>query len=73
VMAGGLFHGRNDLLETTLADVLHQVAPLAAPVHLTCKPVVGAAMEALELAGAHAGPEVRDRLVASSQGLTVAS
>jgi N-acetylglucosamine kinase-like BadF-type ATPase len=71
VLAGGLFQGRNHLLETTLVDVLHQVAPRATPVHLTCKPVVGAALEALELAGARPGPAVRDRLVASSQGLAV--
>jgi N-acetylglucosamine kinase-like BadF-type ATPase len=71
VMAGGLFHSRNDLLETTLADVLHQVAPLAAPVHLTCKPVVGAVLEALDLTGADATPDVRDRLVATSSGLAI--
>ena len=70
-LAGGLFQGRNHLLETTLADVLHQEAPRATPVHLTCKPVVGAALEALELAGVGPGPEVRDRLVASSAGLAV--
>ena len=72
-MAGGLFAGRNRLLETTLADALHQVAPRAAPVHLTCQPVVGAALEALELAGSPTTPGVRDRLVASSQGLAVSS
>jgi N-acetylglucosamine kinase-like BadF-type ATPase len=71
VLAGGLFQGRNHLLETTLADVLHQEAPRATPVHLTCKPVVGAALEALDLAGVGPGPEVRDRLVASSEGLAV--
>jgi N-acetylglucosamine kinase-like BadF-type ATPase len=71
VMAGGLFSSRNQLLETTLADILHQVAPRATPVHLTCKPVVGAAVEALDLAGVHPGPEVRDRLVASSRGLAI--
>ena len=71
VMAGGLFAGRNRLLETTLADTLHRVAPRAAPVHLTCQPVVGAALEALELAGSPTTPGVRDRLVASSQGLAV--
>ena len=71
-MAGGLFAGRNRLLETTLADTLHRVAPRAAPVHLTCQPVVGAALEALELAGSPTTtPDVRDRLVASSQGLAV--
>jgi N-acetylglucosamine kinase-like BadF-type ATPase len=73
VMAGGLFASRNRLLETTLADTLHRVAPRAAPVHLTCHPVVGAALEALELAGHAATPEVRDRLAASSRGLAVAS
>jgi N-acetylglucosamine kinase-like BadF-type ATPase len=71
VMAGGLFQSRNRLLEGALVDTLHRQAPLAAPVHLTCKPVVGAALEALELAGAATDPEVRDRLVASSQGLAV--
>ena len=73
VMAGGLFAGRNRLLETTLADALHQVAPRAAPVHLTCQPVVGAALEALELAGSPTTPGVRDGLVASSRGLAVFS
>jgi N-acetylglucosamine kinase-like BadF-type ATPase len=73
VMAGGLFAGRNRLLETTLVQVLHRVAPHASPVHLRCKPVVGAALEALELAGLPATPEVRDRLIASSQGLAVSS
>jgi N-acetylglucosamine kinase-like BadF-type ATPase len=73
VLAGGLFAGRNRLLETTLADALHRVAPRAAPVHLTCQPVVGAALEALELAGSPTTPGVRDRLVASSQGLAVSS
>ena len=71
VMAGGLFHGRNHLLETTLADLVHAAAPRATPVYLTCKPVVGAALQALDLAGVQAGAEVRDRLVASSEGLTV--
>ena len=71
VMAGGLFAGRNRLLETTLVEVLHRVAPGATPVHLHCKPVVGAALEALELGGAATTPEVRDRLIASSQGLAV--
>jgi hypothetical protein len=32
---------------------------------------VGAALEALELGGAATTPEVRDRLIASSQGLAV--
>ena len=73
VLAGGLFQSRNQLLETTLADILHQVAPGAVPVHLTCKPVVGAALEALDLAGAATGAETRDRLIASSQGLAVSS
>ena len=73
VMAGGLFAGRNRLLGTTLADALHRVAPRAAPVHLTCQPVVGAALEALELAGSPTTPGVRDRLVASSRGLAVSS
>jgi N-acetylglucosamine kinase-like BadF-type ATPase len=71
VMAGGLFAGRNRLLETTMADTLHRVAPRATPVHLTCQPVVGAAIEALELAGGPVTPDVRDRLVLSSQGLAV--
>jgi N-acetylglucosamine kinase-like BadF-type ATPase len=72
VMAGGLFAGRNRLLETTLAAALRRVAPLADPVHLGCRPVVGAALQALELAGAATGPEVRGRLVASSSpGLAV--
>jgi N-acetylglucosamine kinase-like BadF-type ATPase len=62
VMAGGLFASRSRLLEATLADTLHRVAPRAAPVHLTCQPVVGAALEALELAGRPATVEVRDRL-----------
>jgi N-acetylglucosamine kinase-like BadF-type ATPase len=44
--AGGLFRSRNRLLEGTLVDTLARQAPLAAPVHLTCKPVVGAALEA---------------------------
>jgi hypothetical protein len=72
VMAGGLFQSRNRLLEGALVDTLHRAAPLAAPVHLTCNPVVGAALEALDLAGVAAGPEVRERLVASSRGLAVA-
>jgi len=71
VMAGGLFAGRNRLLETTLVEVLHRVAPRATPVHLRCQPVVGAALEALDLGGLPAAAEVRDRLIASSQGLAV--
>jgi N-acetylglucosamine kinase-like BadF-type ATPase len=71
VMAGGLFGGRNRLLETTLVETLHRAAPGAAPVHLTCKPVVGAALEALELAGLPTGPQVRERLVASSRQLAI--
>jgi N-acetylglucosamine kinase-like BadF-type ATPase len=65
VLAGGLFQGRSQLLETTLTGVLHQAAPAARPVLLACKPVIGAVIEALELAGADAGPAVRERLVAS--------
>jgi galactonate dehydratase len=67
VMAGGLFRGRSRLLERTLVDRLHRVAPLATPVHLGCRPVVGAVLQALELAGVAAGQSVRERLVASSQ------
>ena len=69
VLAGGLFQGRNHLLETTLADVLHQEAPRG-DAGLAYKPVVGAALEALELARAGPGRS-RDRLVASSEGLAV--
>jgi N-acetylglucosamine kinase-like BadF-type ATPase len=65
VMAGGLFRGGSRLLETTLTGTLHRVAPGAQPVRLGCKPVVGAVIEALELAGAGTGPSVRERLVAS--------
>jgi N-acetylglucosamine kinase-like BadF-type ATPase len=65
VMAGGLFRGASRLLETTLTATLHRVAPRARPVLLACKPVVGAVLEALELAGAGTGPAVRERLVAS--------
>jgi hypothetical protein len=72
VMAGGLFQSPNRLLEGALVDTLHRQAPLATPVHLTCKPVVGAVLEALELAGLPADPGVRDRLVVSSKGLAVA-
>jgi N-acetylglucosamine kinase-like BadF-type ATPase len=68
VMAGGLFRGGSRLLETTLTGTLHRVAPRARPVLLTCKPVVGAVIEALELAGAGTGPDVRERLVASFPG-----
>jgi hypothetical protein len=48
-------------------DRLHRVAPLATPVHLGCRPVVGAVLQALELAGVAAGQGVREGLVASSQ------
>jgi hypothetical protein len=65
VMAGGLFRGASRLLETTLTATLHRVAPRARPVLLACKPVVGAVLEALELAGAGTGSAVRERLVAS--------
>ena len=65
VMAGGLFRGGSLLLEATLTGALHRVAPRSVPVRLACKPVVGAAIEALELAGAGAGPEVRERLAAA--------
>ena len=68
VMAGGLFRGGSRLLEATLTGVLHRVAPRSAPVRLACKPVVGAAIEALELAGVAAGPEVRERLSAAFPG-----
>jgi N-acetylglucosamine kinase-like BadF-type ATPase len=69
VMAGGLFRGRSRLLEATLAEELHRVAPGAVPVRLACKPVIGAVIEALELAGADTGEQVRERLVASFQGV----
>jgi N-acetylglucosamine kinase-like BadF-type ATPase len=69
VMAGGLFRGRSRLLEATLADELHRVAPGAVPVRLACKPVIGAVIEALELAGADTGEQVRERLVACFQGV----
>jgi N-acetylglucosamine kinase-like BadF-type ATPase len=69
VMAGGLFRGRSRLLEATLADELHRVAPGAVPVRLACKPVIGAVIDALELAGADTGEQVRERLVASFQGV----
>jgi N-acetylglucosamine kinase-like BadF-type ATPase len=72
VMAGGLFASRNRLLEGALVDAVRRQAPLATPVHLTCKPVVGAALEALDLAGRPTDPGVRNRLVASSEGLAVA-
>ena len=72
VMAGGLFRSRNRLLEGTLVDTMARQAPQAVPVHLTCRPVVGAALDALDLAGLPTDPGVRDRLVASSEGLAVA-
>ena len=72
VLAGGLFRSRNRLLEGTLVDTMARQAPQAVPVHLTCKPVVGAALDALDLAGLPTDPGVRDRLVASSEGLAVA-
>jgi N-acetylglucosamine kinase-like BadF-type ATPase len=68
VMAGGLFRGGSRLLETTLTGALHRVAPRAQPVLLTCKPVVGAVIEALELGGTGTGAAVRERLVASFPG-----
>ncbi|HET6813689.1 MAG TPA: BadF/BadG/BcrA/BcrD ATPase family protein [Actinomycetota bacterium] len=72
VMAGGLFRSRNRLLEGTLVDTMARQAPQAVPVHLTCRPVVGAALDALDLAGLPTDPGVRDRLVAASEGLAVA-
>lgn len=72
VMAGGLFRSRNRLLEGALVDTMARQAPQAVPVHLTCRPVVGAALDALDLAGLPTDPGVRDRLVASSEGLAVA-
>lgn len=72
VMAGGLFRSRNRLLEGTLVDTMARQAPQAVPVHLTCRPVVGAALDALDLAGLPTDPGVRDRMVASSEGLAVA-
>jgi N-acetylglucosamine kinase-like BadF-type ATPase len=72
VLAGGLFRSRNRLLEGALVDTMARQAPQAVPVHLTCRPVVGAALDALDLAGLPTDPEVRDRLVASSEGLAVA-
>ena len=71
VMAGGLFRSRNQLLEGALVDTMARQAPQAVPVHLTCRPVVGAALDALDLAGLPTDPGVRDRLVASSEGLAV--
>jgi N-acetylglucosamine kinase-like BadF-type ATPase len=72
VLAGGLFRSRNRLLEGALVDTMARQAPQAVPVHLTCGPVVGAALDALDLAGLPTDPGVRDRLVASSEGLAVA-
>ena len=72
VLAGGLFRSRNRLLEGALFDTMARQAPQAVPVHLTCRPVVGAALDALDLAGLPTDPGVRDRLVASSEGLAVA-
>jgi N-acetylglucosamine kinase-like BadF-type ATPase len=72
VMAGGLFRSRNRLLEGTLVDTMARQAPQPVPVHLTCRPVVGAALDALDLAGLPTDPGVRDRMVASSEGLAVA-
>ena len=71
VLAGGLFRSRNRLLEGALVDTMARQAPQAVPVHLTCRPVVGAALDALDLAGLPTDPGVRDRLVASSEGLAV--
>jgi N-acetylglucosamine kinase-like BadF-type ATPase len=68
VMAGGLFRGGSRLLEATLAEALHRVAPRAVPVRLACKPVVGAVIEALMLAGVEVSAEVRGRLVEGSAG-----
>jgi N-acetylglucosamine kinase-like BadF-type ATPase len=72
VLAGGLFRSGNRLLEGALVDTMARQAPQAVPVHLTCGPVVGAALDALDLAGLPTDPGVRDRLVASSEGLAVA-
>ncbi len=61
--------GAVSLLEATLAEELHRVVPGAVPVRLACKPVIGAVIDALELAGADTGEQVRERLVASFQGV----
>jgi N-acetylglucosamine kinase-like BadF-type ATPase len=68
VMAGGLFRGRSRLLEATLAGVLRRVAPEAVPVRLACRPVVGAVIEALLLAGVEVSSDVRRQLAAGSGG-----
>jgi N-acetylglucosamine kinase-like BadF-type ATPase len=73
VMAGGLFRGRSRLLEATLAEAVQRVAPAARTVRLACGPVVGAVLEALDLAGADTAPPLRDRLVASFQGTASSS
>jgi N-acetylglucosamine kinase-like BadF-type ATPase len=68
VMAGGLFRGRSRLLEATLAGVLRRVAPEAVPVRLACRPVVGAVIEALLLAGVEVSSDVRRQLAEGSGG-----
>jgi N-acetylglucosamine kinase-like BadF-type ATPase len=73
VMAGGLFRGRSRLLEATLAGALFRVAPRAVPVRLACRPVIGAVIEALQLAGVDVTAEVRRRLVDSFEGAADAS
>jgi N-acetylglucosamine kinase-like BadF-type ATPase len=68
VMAGGLFRGRSRPLEATLAGVLRRVAPEAVPVRLACRPVVGAVIEALLLAGVEVSSDVRRQLAEGSGG-----
>jgi N-acetylglucosamine kinase-like BadF-type ATPase len=54
VLGGGVLAARNELLWTTTVDTLKSRAPLARPVHFSAAPIVGAAILALESAGASA-------------------
>ena len=55
VLGGGVLAAGNELLWTTTVETLKSRAPLAVPTHFSGAPIVGAALLALESAGAPAG------------------
>jgi len=69
VMAGGMFHGKSSILQSSLETAVKAIAPRARPVRLETAPVVGAVLLAMELVGMHVGGDLQLRLAREAVSL----
>jgi hypothetical protein len=67
VLSGSFYNG-SPLIQETMADTIHAVAPKARLVRLQALPVVGAVLLGMEQVGLRA-PALREALTASTRAL----